>query len=76
MQGYAAHVRTITLLAIPARQDISTIEAQEWAARYDPSGRRTIGVITRQDPIEKDLKEKLPAYLIIDESLLSWNILW
>lgn len=51
------------LVVIPATQDVATIEALEWAARYDPSGRRTIGVITKPDLIDKGAEREVASVL-------------
>lgn len=63
IQGYVAQDRTIMLVVVPATQDVATIEALEWAARHDPSGHRTIGVITKPDLIDKGAEREVAAVL-------------
>ncbi|CAN8062934.1 unnamed protein product [Agarophyton chilense] len=64
IQGYAAQERTIMLVVVPATQDVATIEALEWAARYDPAGRRTIGVITKPDLVDKGAEKEVASVLL------------
>lgn len=51
------------LVVVPATQDVATIEALEWAARSDPSGERTIGVITKPDLIDDGAEEEVGVVL-------------
>lgn len=45
--------RTIILAVIPANVDLSTSHALAMAKKWDPSGERTIGVITKIDLMDK-----------------------
>lgn len=45
--------RTIILAVIPANVDLSTSHALAMAKRWDPTGERTIGVITKIDLMDK-----------------------
>lgn len=49
IKSYLQDERTIILAVIPANQDIATIDILERAQSVDPSGERTIGVITKSD---------------------------
>lgn len=49
IKQYLTEERTIILAVIPANQDIATIEILERARDVDPSGLRTIGVLTKVD---------------------------
>lgn len=51
------------LVVVPATQDVATIEALEWASRSDPSGQRTIGVITKPDLIDDGAEEEVAVVL-------------
>ena len=48
---FMSQPRTIILAVIPANQDIATIDILERAAKVDPNGTRTIGVLTKPDLI-------------------------
>lgn len=51
--SYARDERTIILCVIPANQDMSTSDALLMARQLDPQGKRTIGVITKIDIMDK-----------------------
>eukprot|EP00750_Incisomonas_marina_P033381 INCI9826.2.p1 GENE.INCI9826.2~~INCI9826.2.p1 ORF type:complete len:844 (+),score=159.11 INCI9826.2:491-3022(+) len=55
---YIREDRTIILAVIPANQDIATIDILQRAAKVDPSGRRTVGVLTKPDRIESGSEEE------------------
>lgn len=63
IQSYVVQDRTIMLVVVPATQDVATIEALEWAARADPTGQRTIGVITKPDLIDDGAETEVAAVL-------------
>lgn len=63
IHGYITQERTIMLVVVPATQDVATIEALEWAAKNDPSGQRTIGVITKPDLIDQGAEMEVAAVL-------------
>lgn len=50
---YCKDERTIILCVIPANADMSTSEALQLSQQLDPSGSRTIGVITKIDIMDK-----------------------
>lgn len=51
IEKYINLQNTIILAVIPSNQDIATIDILERAAKADPSGQRTIGVLTKPDLI-------------------------
>lgn len=53
LEEYLKQPDTIILAVIPANQDISTIDILERASTFDPSGRRTIGVLTKPDLVDR-----------------------
>lgn len=63
IQGYIRQERTVMLVVVPATQDVATIEALEWAAKADPSGHRTIGVITKPDLIDDGAEKEVAVVL-------------
>lgn len=50
---YCKDERTIILCVIPANADMATSEALRFSQELDPSGSRTIGVITKIDIMDK-----------------------
>lgn len=52
---------TIILAIIPANQDIATIDILERAHRYDPTGERTIGVLTKPDLVDQGAEDEILA---------------
>jgi len=55
---YCKDPRTIILCVIPANADISTSDGLQMARELDPSGERTIGVITKIDIMDKGTNAK------------------
>lgn len=51
IQMYLKDPRTIILAVIPANQDIATVDILERALSVDPTGSRTLGVLTKTDLI-------------------------
>ncbi|CAM9205003.1 unnamed protein product [Choristocarpus tenellus] len=51
IESYLASERTIILAIVPANQDVATVDILERAKQVDPSGDRTIGVLTKPDLI-------------------------
>lgn len=51
IESYLKQERTIILAVIPANQDIATVDILERAQQVDPSGNRTVGVLTKADLI-------------------------
>lgn len=50
---------TVILAVIPANQDIATIDILERAHRYDRSGERTIGVLTKPDLVDNGAEDEI-----------------
>ena len=55
--------KTIILCVIPANQDIATVDVLERAQRADPSGTRTIGVLTKADLVDQGGENEVFAVL-------------
>lgn len=51
--NYCKDPKTIILAVIPGNQDMSTSDALQMAMSLDPDGKRTIGVITKIDIMDK-----------------------
>ncbi|KAH8171347.1 dynamin family protein [Sarocladium implicatum] len=49
VESYIREDRTIILAVLPANVDIATQEILQLAEKYDPAGKRTIGVLTKPD---------------------------
>ena len=50
--------RTIVLCVIPANADISTSDGLQMARQVDPEGKRTLGVITKIDIMDRGTNAK------------------
>lgn len=50
---YCAEERTIILCVIPANADMATSQGLDLARRWDPTGDRTLGVITKIDIMDR-----------------------
>lgn len=61
IKSYLQDQRTIILAVIPANQDIATVDILERAQGVDPSGERTIGVLTKVDLIGEGAEDELLA---------------
>nr|WLR81519.1 interferon-induced GTP-binding protein Mx4 [Andrias davidianus] len=48
---------TINLVVVPSNVDIATTEALEMARQVDPSGERTLGILTKPDLVDKGTEE-------------------
>lgn len=53
VRQYIENSRTIILAVVPANVDIATQEILNLAAEVDPSGQRTLGVLTKPDLVDK-----------------------
>jgi replication fork clamp-binding protein CrfC len=51
--NYCKDPKTVILAVIPGNQDMSTSESLQLAMNLDPEGRRTLGVITKIDIMDK-----------------------
>lgn len=57
VHGYMRNPRSIILAVIPGNVDIVTQEILEIAEEVDPSGQRTLGVLTKPDLVDKELNQ-------------------
>ncbi len=53
VESYIRNAQTIILAVIPANVDIATQEILTMAEHVDPNGQRTLGVLTKPDPVDK-----------------------
>ena len=60
---YIAEDRTIILAVIPLTQDLATIDILQRAKEVDPSGLRTVGVLTKPDRIERGAEQEAISIL-------------
>ncbi len=61
IKNYLLDKRTIILAVIPANQDIATVDILERAQSVDPTGQRTIGVLTKVDLVGPGNEEEVLA---------------
>ncbi|KAJ8352513.1 hypothetical protein SKAU_G00239890 [Synaphobranchus kaupii] len=57
IREYISKQETISLVVVPANIDIATTEALKMANEVDPSGQRTLGVLTKPDLVDKGAEE-------------------
>ncbi|KAG5851541.1 hypothetical protein ANANG_G00052780 [Anguilla anguilla] len=57
IRDYISKQETISLVVVPANIDIATTEALKMAKEVDPSGQRTLGVLTKPDLVDKGTEE-------------------
>ncbi len=55
---YCIEDRTIILAVIPANADMSTSQGLDLARKWDPTGQRTLGVITKIDIMDRGTDAK------------------
>jgi interferon-induced GTP-binding protein Mx len=60
---YMQQPHTIILAVVPSNQDVATVEVLERAARFDPQGDRTIGVLTKPDLIDQGAEHEVASVL-------------
>ena len=63
LNRYLQLERTVVLAVIPVNVDIATADILERAQKVDPEGRRTIGVLTKPDLVDKGAEEEVMAVL-------------
>jgi len=63
INSYLIQERTIILAVLPANQDIATCDILERAAQVDPTGERTIGVLTKPDLVGPGSEDEVIAVL-------------
>lgn len=59
--SYLSDKRTIVLAVIPGNQDIATVDILERAQRMDPTGERTLGVLTKIDLVNPGGEDEIVA---------------
>ncbi|XP_071994904.1 interferon-induced GTP-binding protein Mx1-like [Engystomops pustulosus] len=59
IKKYIERQETICLVVVPCTVDIATTEALEMAREVDPSGERTLGILTKPDLIDKGTEENV-----------------
>jgi interferon-induced GTP-binding protein Mx1 len=59
LRHYMLQQETVILAVIPANQDIATVDILERAAKLDPQGERTIGVLTKPDLVDQGAEEEI-----------------
>ncbi|XP_075870263.1 interferon-induced GTP-binding protein Mx-like isoform X2 [Nelusetta ayraudi] len=57
IQKFIKKQETISLVVVPANVDIATTEALKMAQEVDPSGERTLGILTKPDLVDKGSEE-------------------
>jgi len=63
IERYLSQDRTIILAIVPANQDVATVDILERALRVDPTGARTIGVLTKPDLVGDGGEDEVVAVL-------------
>ncbi|XP_041088677.1 interferon-induced GTP-binding protein Mx-like [Polyodon spathula] len=63
INSYIRKAETINLVVIPCNTDITTAEALQMAREVDPSGERTLAVLTKPDLIDKGAEEQVTKLL-------------
>ncbi|XP_056415674.1 interferon-induced GTP-binding protein Mx1-like [Hyla sarda] len=59
IKKYIEKQETICLVVVPCNVDIATTEALEMAREVDPSGERTLGILTKPDLLDKGTEEDI-----------------
>lgn len=57
--GYMENPRSVMLAVIPANVDVATQEILELAADVDPTGDRTLGVLTKPDLVDQGAESRV-----------------
>jgi len=57
-RGIDVEDRTIILAVLPANADMSTSQGLDLARKWDPTGQRTLGVITKIDIMDRGTDAK------------------
>lgn len=55
---YVKEPRTIILAVVPANADLSTSDALKMSKEIDPQGKRTLGVLTKIDIMDRGTNAK------------------
>ncbi|XP_038657394.1 interferon-induced GTP-binding protein Mx1-like [Scyliorhinus canicula] len=59
ISSYINEDKTINLVVIPCNVDIATTEALKMAQEADPSGGRTLGILTKPDLVDKGTEDSI-----------------
>ena len=59
VRRYIENPRTVILAVLAANVDIATTEILDMAAEVDPSGQRTLGILTKPDLVEKGAEQDI-----------------
>ncbi len=59
VRRYIENPRTIILAVLPANVDIATTEILDMAAKVDPLGQRTLGILTKPDLVDKGAEQDI-----------------
>jgi hypothetical protein len=59
VRRYIENPRTIILAVLAANVDIATTEILDMAAKVDPSGQRTLGILTKPDLVDKGAEQDI-----------------
>ncbi|XP_077071565.1 interferon-induced GTP-binding protein Mx-like [Siphateles boraxobius] len=57
IEKFIKRQETISLVVVPANIDIATTEALQMASKVDPTGQRTLGILTKPDLVDKGMEE-------------------
>ncbi|XP_003203009.1 interferon-induced GTP-binding protein Mx [Meleagris gallopavo] len=57
LKKYIGCKETIILVVVPCNMDIATTEALKMAQEVDPTGKRTLGILTKPDLVDKGTEE-------------------
>lgn len=74
IKAYLLDPRTIILAVIPANQDIATVDILERAQSVDPTGQRTIGVVTKSDLVSPGSEEEVRRYRLPRHCYLLFSV--
>ncbi|XP_075449820.1 interferon-induced GTP-binding protein Mx2-like isoform X2 [Ascaphus truei] len=59
IKKYIIKQETINLVVVPSNVDIATTEALEMARNVDPSGERTLGILTKPDLVDRGAEQDI-----------------
>lgn len=57
IEKFIKRQETISLVVVPANIDIATTEALQMASKVDPTGQRTLGILTKPDLVDKGMED-------------------
>ncbi|XP_068126850.1 interferon-induced GTP-binding protein Mx2-like isoform X2 [Hyperolius riggenbachi] len=60
---YITRQETINLAVVPSNVDIATTEALEMARKVDPTGERTLGILTKPDLVDKGTEPEVVSVM-------------